>query len=349
MEIKSYTTDEYIRMISDFCEWKGYTEKQSAYLMKPYVYEKDLFKLDAEDLLNLVIRDMCGNSQNPQYLVENRSYLSQFLSWAVDNGFIGMNPFDELDILSKDSMIKVQSEYVNLDILYPEDIRKTVSIIPQNKSYYAMLIYGFYEGIKGAKEFAEIKTPNIDLNNNTIVLKNRVFHGSEILFSYIRAYMKESEYVRTRNSPNSSSLVTDSIELIKVGEYLIKDKLPKNKDWKEYLDSLDMNKREYTLQKRISQDFCKGLPALFKMYGLKEFNYSVDLLNKSGFIDFARHKLYNFNDKEFCDVFVGTDNNRKKEWCKILEDIARDFGDITKGYTIRRNYRLHILNSKYYK
>ncbi len=348
MKIK-YTSEDYKNMIERFCGEKGYTDKQSAFLIRPCVYEKDLFNLDPQEYLDLVIKDMCGKSKNAQYLLENRSYISQFLGWAVTNNYIEMNPFEKLSILSYTSMVEIQSEYVNLDILYPEDIREIVKNIPQNKDYYSMLIYGFYGGIRNAKEFASIKTTDIDLDNNTIKLKDRIFHGSEILFSHIRAYMKETEYRVSKTYPNSQKIIIDILELVKVGDYLIKDKLSKNRDWKEHLDNIDINKYERILQTRISRDFCEGLPKLFKIYDLDDFSMSIDQVNKSGFINFARHKLYNYSDYDFCELFVGSDDYMKKEWCKILEDCAKEFGEPSKGHAIRRKYRLHILSSKYYK
>ena len=348
MGLQSYTSQQYLKLIEDFCEWKGFTDKQKAYLLRPNVYERNLFDLKPDEYKKLLL-NMCGKSQNSQYLLENKCYLNNFLEWAVENGYMKSNPFETEPELSINELIKAQIELLNMDILYPEDIRKIMEKIPYNKNYYGMLIYGFYEGICNAKEFSRIQVSDIDFDKNIIRLDKRVFEGSKTLFSYIKGYIKETEYVRIRYRSDHSGdpLSIDYIYLIKVGDNLIKNNLYKRKNESEYIENIDIEKNKVMIQKRISKDI-KTLQKTLELYGYKNIELSIDMINKSGFINFARKQLHEYNDAEFCELFIGTDSSKKNEWCQKLEKIGRRFGETVKGHVIRRNYRLYIMRSKYY-
>ena len=344
---KKYTVENYKNLIEEFFQDVGFSEKQKDYMRKPCIYNNDLFNLSTDEYKRLVLT-MSGKSQNPQYLLENKNYLNRFLAWADEKGYIESNPFETEEGLSIKELVKAQSDLLNMDILYPEKIYDIVRQIPQNKNYYGMLIYGFYEGIRSTKEFAEIKISDIDFDKNTIKLKNRTLNGSEILFSLIRGYINETEHIRSRMIHKTFDIVIDTKDLVQVGDYLIKDKLGKNVSHEDYLKNIDFEKRISLVQKRISKDFLYGLPKLFEMYGLEIFDLTIDLINKSGFIDFAKHKLYYYDNKQFCDVFVGDDPARSGEWCRTIESIAKEFGEPGEGKGIRYRYKTHIMKSRYY-
>jgi hypothetical protein len=344
-----YTVEDYKKMIDDFCIYKGYTDKQRAFLMKPYIYEKDLFYLNVKEYVDLIIEDMCGKTKSMQYLIENISYMNQFFEWCVINGYTFINPFVEFDALSQKTLINILIENKDIKVLYKEDMRNIVSGIEYNKNYCGMLVYGFFEGIRNAKEFTNIKISDIDFDKNTIQFKNRLFYGSELLFSYINGYIREDEYTKVRIS--KGNVLLDSLGLISIDGLLIKSKIFKNTNIEEYVESFDEGNK-LVIQKIITKDVRSTIPRLLSVsgsHGSKYNDINIDLLHKSGFIDFARRQLYNYNDVEFCRIFTEYNDRKSDEWCKILQEIAENFGDNLRGSDVRKIYRPYIMSSRYYK
>jgi len=344
-----YTVEDYKKMIEDFCNYKKYTDKQKAFLMKPYIYEKDLFNLKVKEYVDLIIEDMCGKTKSMQYLMENISYLNQFFEWCVNNGYTFINPFAEFDALSQKMLINTLIEKKDIKILYKEDIRNIIKDIEYNKNYYGMLVYGFFEGIRNAKEFANIKLTDVNFDENTIRFKNRVFHGSELLFSYINGYINDNVYIKVRVSKDK--VLLDQLRLMSVHGLLIKSKINETMDLQKYIETFNEDKK-VVLQKIISKDVRDIIPHLLSIngtYGSKYDDINIDLLHKSGFVNFARRQLYNYSDTNFCKIFVEYDDYKNDEWCKILQEISEKFGDKLKGTDVRKIYRPYIMSSIYYK
>lgn len=329
----NYNSDEYKKLIEEFCSYKGYTENQASFLLRPIVYTKDLFNLIPYQYAKLII-EMCGfdgdegsrGTKNPQYLRENLSYINQFFEWCKnEKNIIHGNPFHDLDTLSYKNLLFQVIEKMDIAVLYDDTIDMMVDKIELNKSLLEMIMRLFYEGIKNPKELAGIKIDNIDFVHMKIKLEDRVIKCSSKLMMSIKSYMKEKEfYSKKKNSNNVENLAFTSYE-----NYLIKLVV----------------KRESDLEIDNEDNYIRATALRIGRY-LKTINLNYIDLNRSGFINAIRREFTTYNDEEFCNIFIGDE--------KINTGIVRKLKKVMSGYGFEVVYTTinscipYVVKSRYY-
>lgn len=313
----------YKELIEKFCDDKGYSEKQKEYLLKPCIYEKDLFNMMAYEYGSLVLDNMCGRGKGLKYLEVNYLYITHFFDWCVEKRLIPKNPYKVIPNLSFTNLAYHMTEKANIKVLYEDDLQRIVNNISCNKELYAVIIGLLFDGIENTKELASIKCSDINIADGTLTINNRSIVLSLFTESAIEQY-NEADYYIVEKSNISKAIVH---------EY---------KRHKDYF----IKKAAFSMRPDLSDDdFVRTTAKSITKY-LKKMDLSYLDINKSGMISALRKEFSNWTDEEFCEIFISEN--------KINAGISGKLKKVMKLYNKSRTNDVingcfpYIVNSKYY-
>lgn len=320
---------DYKKLIEEFCNEKGYSDKQKSYLLKPCVYEKNLFAMMPYQYADLVVGDMCGlgnkskttkvKTKTPRYLFENYLYISHFFEWCVDKNIIPSNPYNE-DYLSYDVLLYQFTQQLEITVLYEEDLPLYISKIDSNNELCGVILGFLFDGVIGNKELASIKYD--DINGNILSIRGRNVILSHFSINALNKYRQVSAYYVEK-----SNGVVEEHPYIQYKDFLFKitDKFAKDLTDEKYI---------FSMGKSLGNN-------------LNKLDISMIDVTRSGLIAALRKEFNKFSDKEFSDIFIKDD--------KINTGIAGKINKVMKTYGKTRVNEVinscfsYIVKSKYYQ
>lgn len=345
---KKYSPEDYKKMIERFMKDKSIILDNIRPLLKPSVYGADLFNLSDSEYINLILKGMAENSKSIQQVYKSRNLLSEFFDWCIENGYLKYNIFDENPVLSRQNIKDIAVANSRVQVLSPNEIDYIVNSLNYNKNYLALLLYGFYEGIGTAKEFADLKYEDINPDNKTVKIESREIKMSEKFFYHLNKYRRESEYIRPFVRKINISFKTS--EWIQMDDYVLKIRVSSREKLEN--ESVIMG-RDY-VQRRIAKDIAVEIPYLLEKSGADAIDISVLSVVYSGILYDLREKLAHLTDEEFSKIFTGhfTDDyveNRRLslEASNLVSEVARNHGIMGKGSVVKNNLQLYYSNSEF--
>lgn len=332
-----YNTEEYRTLITEFCDYKNYTKAQrSKSLLKDCVLEKDLLNdnEDEQDLIqvlsNLIVKELCANSMNYSYLLEQRSYLVAFYEWCIQiKKIFSWQPFDSI-FLSPKILLHEMSHYVELAVFDDAMIEELCNKFVYNRPIYELLIRSFYEGIPSVTKFLSIKCSHINFETNRIAIDGEEREFSERYMQVVRAYLDTTTFDVTLNDQ-----IRYTKKMISFNDYLFK------KVCKVDGESVKEENFIQNSKKTITEYF----NTISKIFSSK---VNAIILYKSGFINYVYHRC-NKDKNLLLDLFVHVVEERSNKFIgRKLEEYAKDYGIHKSNKYIRNEYSLYVMKSKFY-
>lgn len=318
----------YKELIEAYCNEKGfYQTDQSKFVMKPCIYNKDLFNLTPYELGNLVL-EMVGldpdrsQSRTSAYFMTNYWHIVNFFDWCVEKNYIPFNPYRELgETLSSDNLLYQLSEQVNIKLIYSDDIPKYINNIEYNKELYELIVRLLYDGVSSNRELASIKLHDICGDRLSV-------NGRQIALTY--------DTVAAINKYIS----TNVFYLAKVGKWLEEQPYITHKEY------LFKKPEKYYIPNLEDEKYIKSNANAIGNY-LKRIDLTYIDVFRSGMIDKLRKEFSYLSDAEFCSLFTSTGRTDVGVARKI-KSIITIFGK-TRTNTELDNCFPYILKSKYYQ
>lgn len=283
--MNEYKMNDYKKLLETFCGEKGYTEKQSSYLLKPCIYEQDLFSLMPFQLGSLILMDMCGvnnrekaiKGKSSSYLKSNYSYMFQFFEWSVAKGLIPLNPYRELQNLSYDNLLYQMAERSDITLMYQEDRLSITAGLEFNRELYALILGLLFDGVSSNKELASIRTG--DISEDVLTVSERAILLSPFSVAALAKYnQQDTIYLKKANGVEEQKYVRHKDFLFKKLE-------------KKYNPGIEDGK------------YVKSNANAIGNY-LKKVSLNYIDVTRSGLIHALRVEFEALTDAEFCDIFL---------------------------------------------
>lgn len=285
--MNEYKDNDYKMLLESFCKEKGYTEKQSSYLLKPCIFEQDLFSLMPFQLGSLILMDMCGvhnkekavKGKSSSYLKSNYSYMFQFFEWSVGKGLIPLNPYRELPNLSYDNLLYQMAERSDITLLYQEDLPAVIAGLEFNRELYAAILGLLFDGVSSNKELASIRTG--DISADVLTVSGRTVLLSPFTVTALAEYnQQDTLYLRKANGVEEQNYIRHK-------DFLFKK-----------------------LEKKYNPGIVDGKYVKSNANAIGNYLKKVDLnyidVTRSGLIHALRMEFAALTDAEFCDIFLTT-------------------------------------------
>jgi hypothetical protein len=174
--------------------------------------KKDLYRFNREELSRLFYSFTCTTPAASKSTVQ---YVSMYLDWAVEEGYISSNPLDSVDSKWKEKFVVTPNkEYLTVD-----EVRDMLKEIVN--AQVAVVFYAPFIGIRGTEssEITNLKKGDIDYKNKTVKLTNkdgstRTIKVDTVFLDLCKEAIKENEFVKSNGNPDANLRTSETSPLV---------------------------------------------------------------------------------------------------------------------------------------
>lgn len=322
---------DYEGLLMEYCDYAEFKDKQRGFLLKPYIYEKDLFHLNVAEYSRLILNDMCGlggtrGSKNPSYLYENFIYIKNFFQWCVEKGITQSNPYLEFEELSYKNLVYQMIEKTEVVVIYDKDVDTLADRAAVNRELYELVVRLLYAGLT-LREIGGLRISDLDRVKCGILLKDRTVECPGAVFDAADRYLQVDEFqVNNAQSVNKYKYHTYCDFVIKTIEKNLKVE-----------DIPDGNTYSYLTANKLGR--------MVNRYGIHHSDIS-----SSGMLNQLRKSFRELNDQEFCGLFQFSQRKFNRGESGKINKIGLIYGKKNpRSAVIIKDLLPYLIKSKYYR